>query len=119
HTLTSPGAPPPLENTILQLARRLPSGLKATLETLPVCPLQVRSSWPVWASQTFTVLSSDVPARRLPSGLKATLQTLPLRERSSWPAWLSPTFPPPAAGGAPPRPPNPMALLARRLPSGL
>ena len=54
-------------------ARRLPSGLKATLMTGPVCPWRVRASWPVAASQTLTVLSAPAEARRLPSGLKATL----------------------------------------------
>ena len=52
-----------------------PSGLKATLLTASVCPLRVRTSWPVCASHTFTVLSSLPLTRRLPSGLKATLQT--------------------------------------------
>jgi len=71
------------------LARWWPSGLKATLLTLPV--LKVRSSWPVCASHTFP---SRLPAlaRRFPSGLKATLQIMllfPLRARSSWPVTLS------------------------------
>ncbi len=42
----------------LALARRLPSGLKLTLVTLPEWPLRQRLSLPVWASQTFTVWSS-------------------------------------------------------------
>ena len=36
---------------------------------------RVRASWPVVASQTFTVWSPLAEARRLPSGLKATLAT--------------------------------------------
>ena len=40
-----------------------------------VCPLSVRVSWPVAASQTFTVLSSLPETIRRPSGLKATLLT--------------------------------------------
>ena len=35
----------------------MPSGLNATLLTVPVCPLRVRVSWPVAASHTFTVPS--------------------------------------------------------------
>ena len=37
------------------------------------CPLSVSVSWPVAASQTFTVLSQLPLTIRLPSGLKATL----------------------------------------------
>ena len=66
--------PPPL--TI-----RFPSGLKLTLLTAAECPLSVSVSWPVWASQTFSVLSSlplTPPAlrhpwsrlRSLPTGLR-------------------------------------------------
>ena len=39
------------------MTMRLPSGLNATLVTPPVCPLRERSSWPLSASHTFTVLS--------------------------------------------------------------
>src|SRR5437016_755965 len=93
HTLTSLPEP---------LARRLPSGLKATGQTLPVCPLRICSSSPVCPSHTLTVLSSAA-ARRLPSGLKATLESgqpllvFTLRERSSRRVWASHTFtaPPP------------------------
>ena len=65
HTFTVP--------SLLTEARRWPSGLKATLQTPPVCPGRVRASWPLVASHTFTVLSTLAEARRLPSGLKATL----------------------------------------------
>src|SRR5207253_1138009 len=116
------------------LARRVPSGLKATLLTPPICPLSLRVSWPVaaydtdhapWPSwltakgaswpvtalHTFTVLSSEPLARRVPSGLKATLLTpavCPLSMRVSWPVAASHIFTVPS--------PEP---LARRLPSGL
>ena len=40
-----------------------------------MCPLSVSVSWPVAASQTFTVLSSLPETIRRPSGLKATLVT--------------------------------------------
>src|SRR5207244_10298712 len=40
------------------LARRLPSGLKATPLTYPLCPSTVRSSWAGCAYHTFTVLSA-------------------------------------------------------------
>src|SRR5262249_3226783 len=110
-------------------ARCLPSGLKATLLTstvgkkgtvslvfCPLCPSQDRSSFPLWASHTFTVLSLEPLPRRFQSGLKATLASLPksplltcpLRARSSCPVCASHTF---TVWSAEP--------LARRLPSGL
>src|SRR5262249_6793930 len=97
-------------------ARRLPSALKATLEA-PEDELtaSVRSSWPVSAFQTLTVLSSPVLARRLPSGLKTTLWTRsvwPLRVRISSPVPASHTFTSPGLLDSPP-------ALASRLPSGL
>ena len=58
------------------LASVLPSGLKATLLTVPRCPFKVRSSAPESVSQSRTVLSSEALASVLPSGLKATLQTV-------------------------------------------
>ena len=39
-----------------------------------VCPLRVRTSWPVAASHTFTVSSPLPVTMRLPSGLNATLE---------------------------------------------
>src|SRR5207248_2599912 len=54
------------------LARRLPSGLKATQATGPVCPVRTISCFPSAVSHNVTALSSDALARRLPSGLKAT-----------------------------------------------
>ena len=54
-------------------ASRLPSGLNATLQTSSVCPLRVRNSCPVAASQIFTVWSKLPEASRLLSGLNATL----------------------------------------------
>src|SRR5436190_1927174 len=57
------------------LARRLPSGLKATLWTFPVCPLKVKTTFSLAKSHTFTVPSHDALARRLPSGLKAAPAT--------------------------------------------
>src|SRR5229473_1716559 len=101
------------------LARRLPSGLKATLCTQLVCPLRESSSWPVCASHTFTspgLLNSPPPeTMRLPSGLNATLLTslvCPLRESSSWPVCASHTFTSPGL----PSTPLPETM---RLPSGL
>ena len=44
------------------LTIRFPSGLKLTLWTMSECPLSVSVSWPVWASQTFSVLSPATPA---------------------------------------------------------
>src|SRR5262245_894877 len=73
-------------------ARRLPSGLKATLWTPGT--LRVRTSWPLGTSHSFTSLVSPegpkllllAVARRLPSGLKDRLATpdrCPLRVRTS------------------------------------
>ena len=52
-----------------------PSGEKATLRTLLVCPLSVRISSPLLASQTFSVSSLLPETIRWPSGEKATLVT--------------------------------------------
>src|SRR4051812_16410884 len=74
---------------------RLPSGLNATLVTLFVCPLRVRTSFPVCASHTLAVLSELPERMRLPSGLHATLVTSlvwPLRERTSVPLSASHTL---------------------------
>ena len=74
--LLTPGRIPDLHaSSPRPLAIRFPSGLKATLNTGPVCPRKVNVSWPVDASQTFTVLSPDPLAIRFPSGLKATWDT--------------------------------------------
>ena len=48
---------------------RDPSGLNDAELTRPVCPLSVRTSAPVLASQTFAVLSSLAVTIREPSGL--------------------------------------------------
>ena len=65
--------------SLLSLTSVLPSGLKATLLTFPVCPLSVCLCAPVTASHSRIVLlsppaTSAFPlASVLPSGLKATL----------------------------------------------
>ena len=77
---------------LLLLTRRPPSGLKATLTSAAVCPLHVRSSWPVCAFHTFTVLSPEALARSWPFGLKATRRAAPLwplQVKSSWPVRAS------------------------------
>src|SRR5437773_1736738 len=58
----------------LPLARRLPSGLKATLEIPDVCPLSARTSLPVAASQSLMAGFSLAQASCLPSGLNATVE---------------------------------------------
>ncbi len=74
--LAALGIPEPHGPVSLAEARRLPSGLKATLHTVPSWPVSgAPSGWPLSASQSRTVLSSLAEARRLPSGLKATLVT--------------------------------------------
>ena len=72
-----------------------------------MCPLRVRVSWPVAASQTFTVPSTLAEAIRLPSGLNATLLTpsvCPLRVRISSPGRGVPDLHRPihTGGGDPP-----------------
>src|SRR3970040_1664640 len=92
-------------------ARRLPSGLNATLRT--------RSPWP-WkrpisareaTSHSRMLRSAEPDARRAPSGLNATIQT-----RSAWP-WRRATNSPEAASQS--RMPPSSEPVARRLPSGL
>src|SRR5262249_53933759 len=87
HHLTSPGRASSTKRKGLgfmgfpvALARRWPSGLKATLVTQFAWPLRLRVSRPVCASHTFTVPSLLPLARRRPSVLKATLVTPP-----TWP----------------------------------
>src|SRR5213080_925791 len=57
--------PPPL-------ASRVPSGLQATLMTMPRCPRSFSSSVPSEASHRHTLPSSPPLARHMPSGLQAT-----------------------------------------------
>src|SRR5262249_30948633 len=64
----------------LPLARRWPSGLKATLRTTLPWPRRVASSAPLRASHSLTVLSSLPLASRRPSGLNATIGPAPCRE---------------------------------------
>ena len=80
---------------MLPEATRLPSALKHTLRTPPGCPWRVRVTFPVCASQIFTVWSLLAEASRLPSGLKHTLRTplvCPWRVRTSCPVAVSHTF---------------------------
>ena len=70
-------------STLLEASRR-PSGLKATLQRMPVWPVKARISCWVERSQTLTVPSQLHEASRRPSGLKAT------------------SVAPPAASSAPP-----------------
>src|SRR6516162_423815 len=44
-----------------------PSGLNATLLTRPVWPRKLRTNFPAWLSQIFTVLSSPAEATQRPS----------------------------------------------------
>src|SRR5262249_41437734 len=62
----------------------LPSRLKATDRTQPVCPLRATRSWPVWASHSLIACSTLPEARVLPSGLYAT-EPEPLRVARSSP----------------------------------
>src|SRR5436853_482917 len=95
----------------LPLARRAPSGLKATDQTRPVCPCNVMRHSPVLTSHSLTLPSSLPLARRAPSELKATDQTRPA---CPWnvmrhsPVLTSHTLTVPSS-----------LLLARRAPSGL
>ena len=50
----------------------VPTTLKATDVTQPVCPCKVVDNIPVIASHTFTVLSPDPEQIFVPSALKAT-----------------------------------------------
>src|SRR5258708_11670039 len=61
--------PPPL-------ARHVPSGLQATLMTMPRCPCSEARSRPWEASHRKTLPSSQQLARHVPSGLHSTRRTL-------------------------------------------
>ena len=61
HTRAVPSSP--------QVRMREPSGLNVDERTLPACPLKVKRSIPVAASQTFAVRSSLAVTIREPSGL--------------------------------------------------
>jgi hypothetical protein len=65
HSRTVPSSDPE--------ARILPSGEKATLHTVLVCPERAHSSRPLATSHSLTVLSLAPEANVLPSGEKATL----------------------------------------------
>src|SRR5262249_616271 len=96
-------------------ARRLPSGLKATLQTCWVGPFRASSSLPVFPSHPFTALSSEAAARLLPLGLKATQPKALSMVRISSPVCASHTF----TALTPPSLPGALLAQARRLPSGL
>jgi hypothetical protein len=59
---------------VLPDAIRVPSGLKLTLLTVPLCPLRLRLRVP-FLFQRMIVLSALPEAIIFPSGLKLTLQT--------------------------------------------
>src|ERR1051325_810345 len=91
----SEGSQIPTAPSKLPLANCLASGLHATDPTLAECPVRVRSSCPVPASHTLTVLSELPLANCLASGLHATNPTLaecPVRVRSSCPVPASHTL---------------------------
>ena len=74
---------------------REPSGLNDAEMTGPVCPLSVRTSAPLLASQTFAVVSPLPVTTREPSGLNDAEQTgpvCPLSVRTSAPLRASQTF---------------------------
>src|SRR5206468_2905890 len=72
HSLISPSVPSLVQ---LPLASSLPPAANVTAITGPPCPLSVRSSCPVRACHSLTVLSLPPVASRLPSGAKATQLT--------------------------------------------
>src|SRR6266699_1497668 len=63
---------PPCSRPPPPLANRVPSGLHATLATLPLCPCSRCSSVPSEASHRHTLPSSPQLANRVQSGLQAT-----------------------------------------------
>ena len=74
---------------------RDPSGLNDAECPHSVCPLSVRTSAPLLASQTFAVLSSLAVTIRDPSGLndaEMTASVCPLSVRTSAPLFASHTF---------------------------
>src|SRR5258708_3426332 len=67
-------SPPPIPPPPLASLR--PSGLQATLMTMPRCPCREALTIPSEASQRKTLPSSPQLARRVPSGLQATRRIL-------------------------------------------
>jgi hypothetical protein len=65
-----------------QLTIFVPHGEKHTELTVPLCPLNVESHFPVLTFQIFTVLSKLPLAKDAPSGLQATDSTLRFDEMS-------------------------------------
>src|SRR5260370_24657768 len=73
-TSQTKSSPPPLLPP--PLASRVPSGLQATLRTMPRCPWNCCSSVPSRAFHRHTLPSSPQLATRLPSVLHATRRIL-------------------------------------------
>src|SRR5262249_43513318 len=59
-------------------ARRVLSGLNATVSTVPTCPRKVSTRWAVWVSQSSTSPSVLPAASRVPSGLKTRQVLMPV-----------------------------------------
>src|SRR2546422_793754 len=74
-TSQTKSSPPPLPPPPLASSR--PSGLHATLMTMPRCPLSDTLTVPSEASHRKTLPLSPPLANRVPSGLHATQRTLP------------------------------------------
>ena len=64
---------------------RLPSGENDAAHTAAVCPCNgVRAAWPVVASHSRRVLSSEAETMRLPSGENEAYLTRAVCPSSSW-----------------------------------
>src|SRR5260221_8782232 len=74
-TSQTKSSPPPLPPPPLASSR--PSGLHATLMTIPRCPFSDALTVPLEASHRKTLPLSPPLANRVPSGLHATRRTLP------------------------------------------
>ena len=92
HALARRNVPEAERLVMLPERQKRPSGLKATELTMPVCPSNVRTHWPVEASQSRSVLSLLPERQKRPSGLNATEFTLsvcPSNVRTHWPVEAS------------------------------
>ena len=75
------------------MTMRVPSWLNVAVSTLPVCPLRVSSSVPLFASHTFAVRSSLLVTTRVPSGLNPITSIVrPLSANTSAPIFASQSF---------------------------
>src|SRR5438874_1072123 len=83
HIRAALGVPELDEGITPPVARRCPSGAKATQLTIPLCP-PVQSRMPLATSHSLTILSQPPLASVRPSGLKASADTPVMCAGKTW-----------------------------------